>query len=232
MNVPHPCRDNPLIMPILAYLQGLFVDNRTATLIDLINICEAQFDSLIVAESLEDKLFQKNFLIMNALYNIQQACAEDGFYLVVSAMEVRLIIAGQKAQKENCASHESAQNALSNKTGSALSNLSAVDVELAAYYLDWENLDNITHSEIQFLLDSFWHKYNANQDALAGKNLAALHLLGLGKSATWLQIKASYRREVTRCHPDKGGDAARFIAIRAAYEQLYIQYRNSAKKVD
>jgi hypothetical protein len=48
----------------------------------------------------------------------------------------------------------------------------------------------------------------------------AYQILGLPHEATVAQVKAAYRRLVAEAHPDRGGQAAEFIRIRAAYEIL------------
>jgi hypothetical protein len=48
----------------------------------------------------------------------------------------------------------------------------------------------------------------------------AYRVLGLPPEATAAQVKAAYRRLVADAHPDRGGEAAEFIRIRAAYEIL------------
>jgi len=48
----------------------------------------------------------------------------------------------------------------------------------------------------------------------------AYHVLGLPRDATAVQVKAAYRRLVGEAHPDRGGEAAQFIKVRAAYEIL------------
>lgn len=51
----------------------------------------------------------------------------------------------------------------------------------------------------------------------------APHLAVLGLPTTETDaavIKATYRRLAAKHHPDKGGDAVRFVAVRKAYEQL------------
>ncbi len=48
----------------------------------------------------------------------------------------------------------------------------------------------------------------------------AYRILGLTPDATPTQVKAAYRRLVSEAHPDRGGEAAEFIRIRAAYEIL------------
>lgn len=48
----------------------------------------------------------------------------------------------------------------------------------------------------------------------------AYRILGLDREATPIQLKAAYRRLVVEAHPDRGGEAAEFIRVRAAYEIL------------
>lgn len=48
----------------------------------------------------------------------------------------------------------------------------------------------------------------------------AYEVLGLSRDATATQVKSAYRRRVSEAHPDRGGEAAEFIKIRAAYEIL------------
>jgi hypothetical protein len=48
----------------------------------------------------------------------------------------------------------------------------------------------------------------------------AYQILDLPRDAAASQVKAAYRRLVAEAHPDRGGQAAEFIRIRAAYEIL------------
>lgn len=48
----------------------------------------------------------------------------------------------------------------------------------------------------------------------------AYHILGLRNDATLAEVKTAYRSRVAEAHPDRGGTAAEFIRIRAAYEIL------------
>ena len=45
-------------------------------------------------------------------------------------------------------------------------------------------------------------------------------ILGLNSGATKLEIKAKFKKLSLLHHPDKGGDALKFIQIREAYEEL------------
>jgi hypothetical protein len=48
----------------------------------------------------------------------------------------------------------------------------------------------------------------------------AYRILGLSTDATYAEVKTAYRRRVAEAHPDRGGSAAEFIRVRAAYEIL------------
>ena len=60
---------NPLIIPILAYLRE---QNSSCSLINLINLCEQDLLILIGKDvNYQIGIFQKNFFVMNALYQIK-----------------------------------------------------------------------------------------------------------------------------------------------------------------
>jgi DnaJ-class molecular chaperone len=44
--------------------------------------------------------------------------------------------------------------------------------------------------------------------------------LGLDRTATQAEIKAAYKREAMRAHPDRGGDPNRFHAVQEAFRAL------------
>ena len=48
----------------------------------------------------------------------------------------------------------------------------------------------------------------------------ALIVLGLQPSATYEDVKFAYRRLRALHHPDRGGDADKFLAVQRAYERL------------
>ena len=65
------------------------------------------------------------------------------------------------------------------------------------------------------MLNRFWQRYLA-----IDKRVEALQTLSLPPDANWETVKQAYRRQAATHHPDKGGDPARFRAIREAYEIL------------
>jgi hypothetical protein len=188
---------NPLIIPLLEYLKK---QHNSCSLIDLVNLCKDDLILLIGKE--EDPqlvLFQKNFFVMNALYQIQRDIQTEGFLLTIYPLEICLIA------KDSANEHS----------------LTTRDSDLAYYYLDWSNLNNITADDIDALFVSFWQKYRA-----VDKVDAALATLGLEKDVNWLDIRQAYKSKVTLSHPDKGGSPEDFIEIRKAYEVLSVSYRS------
>jgi DnaJ-class molecular chaperone len=52
-------------------------------------------------------------------------------------------------------------------------------------------------------------------------------ILGVQRSATWDEVKKSYRKLAMQHHPDRGGNKADFIRVQAAYELLEAKYKIS-----
>ncbi len=140
-------------------------------------------------------LFRQHFLVMNALYQLQAELFEEGTYLSISPLAIRL----ESLQ-------DSGQSALPTDNAEA---------PLREYYLDWNNLSQTTHGDVDSMLNRFWERYLA-----LDKRLAALQTLELPADASWEAVKQAYRRLAARHHPDKGGAPARFRDIRGAYEVL------------
>lgn len=187
--------NNPLIVPILALLhdepEGL---SEHEVIKRLLESGEHFSDT---AQSGELALFQKHFLVMNALYQIQDSMREWGLRLQIDPLLIRFIPSGQSAE------------------------LGGMDVThsepLRAYYLDWNHLHETSESDVAALLNSFWDRYYA-----IDKQADALAKLGFneGDEWDWSTIQMRYRQLITKHHPDKGGEQARFIDIREAYERL------------
>ena len=144
-------------------------------------------------------LFQKHFVLMNALYKLQDVLQIQGQYLSISPITIKI---------EKDAAEKGGQISTDSVAG-----------ELREYYLDLTNLEATGAKEVNALMGAFWGKYFA-----ADKYDAALAVLGLAGSPKWSQIKQSYQRLAGEHHPDRGGDKVQFIAIREAYENLKIHY--------
>jgi len=140
-------------------------------------------------------LFKLNWLMMNALYQLQQELLVEGFYLNISILHIELQAFAPSAQHEN--SH-------------------SIKIDsLRAYYLDWRQFSDTTKEEVQALLDGVVFRCS-NAESI----VQARKLLGVGIDASADDIKKQYRKKIHGCHPDKGGDAQAFMNIRQAYELL------------
>lgn len=189
---------NPLVMPILRYLRER---NSACSLIDLVNLCEQDFLTFIEKDiDFQVITFQKNFFVMNALYQIQRDIQKEGLSLTILPLDICMV---------------------SNRTEGKFS-LTKRDTELASYYLNWSNLKSITVEEVEALFSSFWQKYRA-----VDKVDTALTALGLAQFDNWLEIRQAYKKKVSICHPDKGGSVEDFIEIREAYEVLSFRYHET-----
>ena len=189
---------NPLIIPILAYLRE---QNSSCSLINLINLCEQDLLILIGKDvNYQIGIFQKNFFVMNALYQIKNDVQTEGFSLTILPMDISMV-----------PNYDKSKSTLTNR-----------DTELANYYLNWSNLESITTEEVEDLFNSFWQKYSA-----IDKVDMALTSLGLEQGADWSDVRQAYKKRIAINHPDKGGCAERFIETREAYEVLSFSYRKS-----
>ena len=189
---------NPLIILILRYLRE---QNNSCSLIDLVTLCDLDFISLIPRNvDPQIVIFQKNFFVMNALYQIQHDIQAEGGSLTILPLEICMI---------------------PNRAG-AKESLTTRDTDLARYYLDWSNLNNITVEEVETLFASFWQRYRT-----VDKIDAALTTLGVDKNMSWFEIRKAYQKKIIISHPDKGGRADDFIETRAAYETLRFSYHRN-----
>ncbi len=183
---------NPLVIPVLDILQQADV---AISEYELIRHLDAEFAALPNIASTELGLFQKHFMVMNALYQLQQELVNDGYWLSISPLAIELIFI--------------------EKVSSESQQLIESDEKLSDYYLDWTHLENADEDSVAVLLNSFWQRYLA-QDKCAD----AYRLLKIDPEADWTTVQAAYRRAASKAHPDKGGNSAEFMALREAYEIL------------
>lgn len=184
---------NPLVIPILDILK-----NATGIIGEYDIISQLEQQGIVFPEdgdSYKVAMFKKHFMTMNALYHLQQDLLEDGYYLKISALDIAIETLGKPSKKQSL--------------------LDSAEHKVRDYYLDWNNFKTTGEAEINELLSGFWNMYFA-QD----KQAEALEILELKSDASWEHVKKTYRRLVTEHHPDKGGNDARFIEIRGAYEIL------------
>lgn len=137
-------------------------------------------------------LFRIHFLVMNALYCLQQELLPEGWYLHVSALHVCLSpVARSDGAMPVCDSPDA----------------------LRDYYLDLREFERTDGDAVRALLGSFWERFLARDD-----RSGALRVLGLEERASHEEIRLAYRRLAAEHHPDRGGDPVRFMQVREAWE--------------
>lgn len=146
----------------------------------------------------ERDLFKRNFLIMNALYQLQQQL-QPAQHLAIASLQITLT---------DTAPHNSVQQ---------------LD-PLRDYYLDWQNYET-TSDEIEELFNDFWQRFASHkkpQQALDRKAYdMLLHRWQLAKQCSLKDIQKRWRQLAMQYHPDKEtGDTEKFKELKNEYEQL------------
>lgn len=151
-----------------------------------------------LADEDELALFQKHFIVMNALYQLQSELWEgDQIFLDISSVRVRFVVSY---------GYQSASSAEKDLTD---------NLALSGYYLDWENYNSTNQEQVIKMLNGFWDLYY-NQD----KVFSAYEILDLERGEPIDSVTKQYRKLAAIHHPDKGGKREDFIAIRQAYEVI------------
>ncbi|QDZ90037.1 DnaJ domain-containing protein [Shewanella decolorationis] len=188
--------DNPLIWPVLSVLQA---SNQSWKIHHLAT--ELQNRGLIhqLDENPGNDLFKRNFLLMNALFELQEILLPKQ-WLQVKAMEIQIF----------------------RLVPSNVNLLIMEDTSLREYYLDWNNYDT-SENVVRELLEAFWSSYKS----YIGLNVNLMHkghalrVFELDESATPRDIRKQWRRLALKWHPDRPeGDAARFREVCEAWQSL------------
>ena len=142
-------------------------------------------------------LFAKHFLTRHGVYYLLPDWQAKNIGVDFELMRLRFYVVDTTA----------------NKNQRAIAQYQAT--QLADFYGDLSILEAATESSVNALLVDFWQRFSAYQqvDSL-------LAILGLPADAKWPAMQLAYRRLAAQHHPDKGGDAERFINIQQAYEAL------------
>ncbi|EII3281883.1 DNA-J related domain-containing protein [Vibrio sp. 378] len=192
---PHAI-ENPLLWPMLEILRKQPSNWKVHTLAS--SLGEQGYISKL-DDSPDKDLFKRNFLLMNALYQLQDTLYPDS-WLQVEAMDIQLM---------------SSMEALRHK----------IDIHdpLREYYLDWRNYE-ADEDEVRRLLNEFWTTY---QKFIGGSSVAsvdktkALSLFELNTDATPAEIRKQWRKLALRWHPDReNGNAERFRVLCEAWNVL------------
>ncbi len=188
--------ENPLLWPILEVLKqqpsGWKVHTLAAHLSDqgLIPILDPAADK---------DLFKRNFLIMNALYQLQEILYPKS-WLQVEAMNIALLPVFSHSQY-----------------------VIDPDDPLRDYYSRWEHYE-VSEGEVKRLLNEFWTRYQRFVGGDEIKTLdrcQALRLFELPSDASSVEIRKTWRRLALRWHPDRdNGNAEKFRILCAAWNVL------------
>ena len=143
-------------------------------------------------------LFKRNFLIMNALYQLQQQL-HPSQHLAIASLQITLT---------DTSPNQSLQHA----------------DPLRDYYLDWQNYET-SSDEIEALLCDFWQRFAGNRSSLKTLDSKAYNKLlqrwKLSKQCSLKEIQKRWRQLAMQYHPDKEtGDTEKFKELKSEYEQL------------
>ena len=143
-------------------------------------------------------LFKRNFLIMNALYQLQQQIMPKQ-QLLISGLQIQFIT--------------TASNTLIKNTD-----------PLRDYYLDWQNFET-SSAEIDTLLTQFWQRFTKHSKSAQIIDLDTHKQLlikwQLSQQSTLKEVQKRWRQLALQCHPDKAvGNAEKFKQLKCEYEQL------------
>ncbi len=185
-------KKNPLIP---AVLQVLRMADKHLAIHELLQELKLVARIPNLDDDVQLALFKLNWLMMNALYELQDEFIQEGYYLSVSTLDIHLSPLME-------AGVESTNQEISRQP-------------LRDYYLDWRHFSDTTKEEVQALLDGVWQEYISGDE-----QEKAYTVLGLEVDASFQMIRKTYRKLAGQYHPDKGGDAIRFMEIREAYEVL------------
>ncbi|WP_241033792.1 DNA-J related domain-containing protein [Vibrio maerlii] len=187
--------ENPLLWPILSILKNSNESWKVHTLAD--HLVKKMILLTLDEDSTKD-LFKRNFLIMNALFQLQELVSNE-YFLQVESMDIKLI------PLERCGSE------------SVISSDALKD-----YYTDWRHYE-ASAGEVKKLLNDFWDRYRRNigTGQSIGTYTDALKVLGLDEHASKNQIRKRWRELALKWHPDrKGGNSETFTRMCEAWSVL------------
>jgi hypothetical protein len=177
---------------------------------ELINLLKEAPYQLFNADALSDSLvlFQTHFILFHALYKLRAHWrAELQGELDICATQIRLLPNVERPIPEDATNLQEAE-------------------PLAEYYLNWQNLSDTKHADVEDLLSQFWLKMAGFDDqfSMSDQEVAdACYTLEIGnrESLDLRLLKQQYRKLQHRYHPDKGGDVAQSQAVLHAYTALH-----------
>ena len=188
--------ENPLIWPLLTIIKSAQKSCKIHNL-----ATELQHKGLLndLDNDANKALFKRNFLLMNALYQLQEILLPD-YWLQVEAMNIQLLTL----------------------IPSDLELLLDQSSALRSYYLDWSHFDTSSES-IEAMLASFWNHYQSSFGQYENRldKSKALQIFKLDSNASKLDIRRQWRKLALKWHPDRpSGNTAKFRQVCEAWQVL------------
>jgi len=173
------------------------------------------FNDDVMADSLT--LFKTHFVIFNSLYRLRDIGLEHNQYDIDIISSRITYTAFSNAKPVNQMNITSEQTTLVHPShdGQAIE-------KLRTYYLDWNNFEQTTESNVNDLIDSFWKSmFSQSSIQLSEENLTkSLSILELAAIPTKSALKRQYIKLCNTHHPDKGGENTKFQSINLAYNYV------------
>lgn len=201
-------RHNHLIEPVRCVLDAASQSLSEYELIQTLQL-QGWLESIEMGDTLS--LYATHFLVYNALYQLKpyyQSQVNTSLFISALAIEV---VTTPEVKTENLVNTEAAQVVADRKNNTDQSDLEG----LAAFYLNWDNLDDATQESVDVLLNSFWLTYVEDDDYSH-----ALTVLQLSIDDDYPAIKQQYRRLAMEHHPDRGGDEEVFQRVQQAFSVI------------
>lgn len=163
---------------------------------------ELQFKGLLpdLDSDANKALFKRNFLLMNALYQLQEILLPH-HWLQVEAMDIQLL--PQPVSNDFALIFEQ-------------------DSALRHYYLNWVHFETSAEN-IESMLTQFWGRY----EQYLGKpqriidNKQALQIFELDNNASIADIRRQWRKLALKWHPDRtSGNTQKFRQVCWAWQKL------------
>lgn len=193
--------ENPLIWPIFEVLKS----SGNTWKVHVLSAHLHELGYLPELDEIPEKdVFKRNFLIMNALYQLQEILIPE-YWLQVEAMNIKLFFPSSASVSDHA--------------------INATD-PLREYYLEWDNYE-ASEGEVKRLLNEFWKHYQSfiggSPKTMDLTRKKALDLFELDELATPEEIRKRWRRLALKWHPDRdGGDSDTFRMLCEAWNLLRI----------
>lgn len=188
--------ENPLIWPLLTIIKG---SQQSCQIHHLAT--ELQLKGLLpdLDNDANKALFKRNFLLMNALYQLQEMLLPEQ-WLQVKAMDIQL----------------------SMQPPTDLILMLEQDIALRSYYLDWCHFETSSES-IEAMFTHFWGRYehSLGKSVHILDKVKALQIFELDSTASKQDIRRQWRKLALKWHPDRAsGDALKFLQACEAWQVL------------